>query len=236
MKVKCNYADRCDAMYPKRRCGATKVHDSRDCEPCPFPEPGDAKCVETYDSLEDTVAHKHRVQNLLASVFSELTHRGMHHDDSKLKEPEKTVFDEMTPKLKGATYGSDEYKGFLKHMKVGLDHHYSQNRHHPEHFEDGISRMNLVDLIEMLADWKAASERHDDGNIYNSIMHNKERFSMPDWLVNCLLHTAEDLGWWDGVIPEICEKCKKPFTKDQDFIVCPKCREEQDGEDQGSSD
>ena len=38
------------------------------------------------------------------------------------------------------------------------------NRHHPEHFgEDGIRGMNLPDVVEMLCDWKAASERTKDG-------------------------------------------------------------------------
>ncbi len=57
-------------------------------------------------------------------------------------------------------------------------------------------------------------------------MHNAKRFGMSRWLKDCLLHTAEDLGWWDGVAGLICEKCEDPFMPDQDFVVCPKCREE----------
>ena len=66
------------------------------------------------------------------------------------------TFDEYTPKLKHSTYGTDEYKGFLAGMGAGLEHHYAHNRHHPEHHAGGVHGMNLVDLIEMLADWKAA--------------------------------------------------------------------------------
>jgi hypothetical protein len=55
-------------------------------------------------------------------------------------------------------------------MGDGLKHHYSHNRHHPEFFgEDGVDGMTLVDLIEMLADWKAATERHDDGDLAKSL-------------------------------------------------------------------
>jgi hypothetical protein len=130
---------------------------------------------------------------------------------------------------------ADEYKGFLKELAPALDdHHYPKNRHHPEHFEDGMNDMNLLDLIEMLADWKAASERHaDGGNLAVSILLNedRERFKMSVWHQELLLQTAEALGWWDGVMPDLCEKCGKPFPPDQDFIICKKCREETDGGD-----
>ena len=60
-------------------------------------------------------------------------------DNSKLESPEKELFDEYTPKLKDCTYGSDEYKEFLKGLKVALDHHYANNSHHPEHYENGVN-------------------------------------------------------------------------------------------------
>lgn len=226
MKVRCNQMDLCKKMFPDRDCGAWKIHDDSQCEPCPFSKPGDAKCV--YDSTEDTEAHKNRVRDLIGTVFSDLIHRGQHHDFSKTKLPERPIFDEFTPKLKNSVFGSDEYEVFLKDMKVALDHHYKHNRHHPEYFDTGMNGMNLIDLIEMLADWKAAGERHGDGNLAVSILLNmdRERFKMAAWHRDILLRTAEDLGWWDGVMPENCEKCDKPFPPDQDFILCHKCREE----------
>jgi hypothetical protein len=55
-------------------------------------------------------------------------------------------------------------------MGDGLKHHYAHNRHHPEFFgEDGVDGMSLVDVIEMLADWKAATEHHDDGDLAKSL-------------------------------------------------------------------
>jgi hypothetical protein len=84
--------------------------------------------------------------------------------------PEVQVFDEFTPKLRTSTYGSDAYKGHLEAMGGGLKHHYAHNRHHPEFFgEDGVDGMALVDLIEMLADWKAAAERHENGDLAKSL-------------------------------------------------------------------
>jgi hypothetical protein len=91
-------------------------------------------------------------------MINELSKRAVNHDKSKLESPEKEIFEEYTPKLKGTTYGSEEYKEFLKEMKPALDHHYANNRHHPEHFKNGVNDMNLFDLLEMAADWLAAGK------------------------------------------------------------------------------
>lgn len=151
--------------------------------------------MNTYDSLPDTLAHIGRVRQLIRLCQSNLNTRALHHDDSKCEAPEKPVFDEMTPKLKASTYGSEEYKGFLAHMKVALDHHYAANSHHPEHYPNGISGMSLLDVLEMLCDWKAAGERHANGSIAKSLEVNKGRFGISDQLASILQNTAKELGW-----------------------------------------
>ncbi len=148
-----------------------------------------------YDSAKDTLLHIKRVSELLTEAASELIRRANVHDNSKLESPEKEYFDEYTPKLAGSTYGSDEYKSFLKELKVGLDHHYAHNSHHPEHYENGIDGFDLFDLIEMFFDWKAATERHNDGNIHKSILINKERFKISDQLESILSNTAKRLNY-----------------------------------------
>lgn len=149
--------------------------------------------MKSYDSRADTLLHIKRVSQLLTEASSELITRANKHDDSKLKSPEKEIFDEFTPKLKNSTYGSEEYKDFLASMKVGLDHHYKNNSHHPEHYENGVNGFDLFDLIEMFFDWKAATERHANGNIYSSIEINKERFNLSPQLCDILKNTAERL-------------------------------------------
>lgn len=144
-----------------------------------------------YSSKPDTLAHKKNVSNKMKILIDDMILRSVSHDDSKLVSPEKEIFDEFTPKLKDSTYMSDEYKGFLKEMQVALDHHYSENRHHPEHFKNGIHDMNLVDILEMLADWKAASERHENGDILKSIELNKDRFGYSDDLKQLLINTVK---------------------------------------------
>jgi len=149
----------------------------------------------TVDSTLDTLRHSRRVDELLLQLVVSVQQRITRHDASKLEDPEKAIFDEYSPKLKTSTYGSDEYKGFLAEMKVALDHHYANNRHHPEHFEAGVAGMTLVDLIEMLADWKAASERQADGDLAVSLGIQKARFGLSDQLASILENTARDAGW-----------------------------------------
>jgi len=142
-----------------------------------------------YDSKADTLQHIKRVNELLLTAVSELLIRAGKHDSSKLESPEKELFDEYTPKLKNCTYGSEEYKEFLKGSKVALDHHYENNSHHPEHYENGVNGFDLFDLVEMAMDWCAAVERHDDGDIFKSLEINTERFQLSNQIV-CILHNT----------------------------------------------
>lgn len=146
-----------------------------------------------YDSAQDTLDHIRRVAELLNKISKLLIIRGIEHDKSKLYPPEKEIFDTYTPKLKDTTYGSEEYKTFLEEMQVALEHHYSENPHHPEHYKNGIDGMDLLDVIEMLCDWKAASERHDDGDINKSILFNERRFGISKQLINIFQNTIKIL-------------------------------------------
>ena len=147
------------------------------------------------DSTEETQKHKNRVKELLNQASDEILNRGKNHDNSKLESPEKELFDEYTSKLGGVIYGSDQYNEFLKALKPALDHHYENNSHHPEHYENGIDGMNLFDIIELFFDWKASGERHRGGNIYESIRINKARFNISDQLEKILINTAKKKGW-----------------------------------------
>lgn len=143
----------------------------------------------------ETSKHIAKVKNFMLQVVYALSNKAMMHDLSKFSEEEKSIFIEYTPKLKKSTYGSDEYKGFLKGMKPALDHHYSENRHHPEHFKKGIKDMTLLDIMEMLCDWKAATLRHENGDIYKSIELNQDRFKYTDEFKQILINTAERLSY-----------------------------------------
>jgi Family of unknown function (DUF5662) len=158
--------------------------------------------AELYDSAPDTLAHIEQVRELLEDVIGNLHYRASVHDASKLRDPEKAVFDEFSPKLATSTYGSDEYKQFLVGMGEGLNHHYANNDHHPEHWQHGIADMDLIQVIEMLADWKAATLRHENGSLSRSIAQNAERFGYGVEFYRLLWNTADRMGWLEpGAIP-----------------------------------
>jgi hypothetical protein len=142
-----------------------------------------------------TIRHIEAVRNFLNTVVKELLHRGEQHDQSKLQSPEVELFDKYSKKLRGLTYGSPEYKASLAKLKPAIDHHNANNRHHPEHYANGIKDMTLIDLLEMLCDWKASSMRQNDGNILKSIEMNQERFKYSDELKEILENTAK---WLDS--------------------------------------
>jgi len=177
-----------------------------------------------------TMRHIETLRNYLNAVIRELLGRQEAHDQSKLQSPEVEILEEFTPKLRGITYGSQEYRDCLKAMRPMIEHHNRVNRHHPEfhgtllicdfcgaHNEikdvtavdnydefqlcrhcqhpdlretGNISGMNLIDLIEMLCDWKAAGLRHDDGDLMKSIEINQERFGYSDELAHIFRNTA----------------------------------------------
>jgi hypothetical protein len=137
-----------------------------------------------------TMRHIERVRNLLNQAAIELMRRGEKHDQSKLASPEVELFTEYTEKLAELKFGSQEYNDNLELMKPALDHHYANNSHHPQHWKNGVDDMSLFDLLEMFLDWKASSERHNDGNIRLSIEKNGKRFDMSPQLIRIFENTV----------------------------------------------
>lgn len=138
-----------------------------------------------------TMLHINRVRQLLNLAVTEFIQRGEDHDQSKLVSPEVELFAEYTDKLAGCTYGSPEYQEFKRLLKPALDHHYANNRHHPEYYANGVNDMTLFDVLEMLMDWKAASERQNNGCINRSVEENSERFGIHKQLTQILVNTIK---------------------------------------------
>lgn len=148
-----------------------------------------------HDSTHDTIAHINKVQVLIAEFQFALDTRAAVHDASKLQEPEKSGYDQLTADLKDIVYGTDEYRAALAAAKPVIDHHYAHNSHHPEHYTNGIADMSLLDIVEMLCDWKAASGRTKQGSIAASLAYNKARFGLSDQLAAIFENTIRELGW-----------------------------------------
>jgi hypothetical protein len=165
----------------------------------------------SYDSRPETQAHINRVGDFLETAIQNLWDRKYRHDASKMVEPELSAFNIATPKLANLEYGSEEYKQSLRDLGPALAHHFAENDHHPEHFENGVRGMSLMALIEMLCDWRAASERvkqrTDDPekvvSFESGLVFNKERFGISDDLYEILLNTARELDMLSRVLEKV---------------------------------
>lgn len=152
-----------------------------------------ALTLEQRATNYDTMRHIERVRHYLNFFIIDLLDRGEKHDQSKLESPEVEMFAQFTAQLATTTYGSPAYNQAKAMMGPALAHHYANNAHHPEHHKRGVDDMTLLDVLEMFADWKASSERHNDGNILLSIEKNADRFNLSPQLVRILENTARVL-------------------------------------------
>lgn len=156
----------------------------------------DAAAPEGYDSRPDILAHIDRVVYWLARFRHEMALRARAHDASKLAEPEKSMFDKFTWRLAHTEFGSEEYKAQLAEMnQTALPHHYAANRHHPEHFENGVNDMTLVDLVEMYSDWLAACQAK---GVTVDLDKLAERFGIGPQLAGILYNSLVELDKVNG--------------------------------------
>ena len=142
-----------------------------------------------------TQEHIAKVRKYIRFFTDRLTTKGEKHDASKLGEIEAPLFAEHIENLSKIEFGTEEYKKELSALAPALEHHYKYNRHHPEYFgELGINGMDLTDILEMLADWKASTERTQNGDIFKSIEINSKRFNIEPQLKQILINTAKLLA------------------------------------------
>lgn len=147
-------------------------------------------------ATEITQDHIARVADILDEFTAQLEVRGVDHDMSKFLAVEAgplQAMQDLIDKEGPAPFGSAEYRRRTALLGPMLDHHYANNSHHPEHYPEGIAGMDLFDLVEMFADWKAASERGKDNAI--GLTYCIDKYGIPPMLASILCNTADRLGW-----------------------------------------
>lgn len=125
----------------------------------------------------------------IAFCVNDLFLRAAVHDNSKFGPEEYEAYEKAFPDLQKYAYGSDEFKAALATIRPAIEHHYRVNDHHPEFFEEGIHGMHVVQLIEMLCDWKASSERSTTDFAVGLEM-NRKRFTIDDQLFRIIRNTV----------------------------------------------
>jgi len=138
--------------------------------------------------------HRQRLMIHIIKFSEELIQRGIHHDDSKFEDEELPYYSNVIDEFEKHKFGTPEYNKAKDSVYEAVQHHYKKNRHHPEHFPNGIDDMNLVDLIELLVDWKSASLNHPDkpGNILESLKWATEKYNISPQMVKILYNTIID--------------------------------------------
>jgi len=159
----------------------------------------DYSVIEDENAARATI-EKHRtdVMNNMNVFVEKLIFRAQDHDMSKFSDEEFPALFEIMRVVNRqgkADFGTPEYERRKAMLEPMTKHHYADpnNTHHPEHFENGLDGMDLLDIIEMFCDWKAAGEeRNLDGKM--SLNKAMERYNMSRQLRNIFLNTAKNLG------------------------------------------
>jgi hypothetical protein len=148
-----------------------------------------------FDFLCDTMLHVSEVQENLEQISSELRKRAFAHDRTKFQALEFDSFVSTREDFKKANYGTPEYQKCCDIVQPALDNHYSNNRHHTGYHKNGIYDMNLIDILEMLADWKAASRRSPTQTFKESLPKCYKKYNINETLQKIIETTLKDLGW-----------------------------------------
>jgi hypothetical protein len=150
-----------------------------------------AELTEETKTLLTILRHQALVRKYLLQLAKALEARALVHDLSKLQLDEFSGFVEIQQIARQHKLDSPEYKASINHQAVQL--HLARNPHHPEYHDDGIYDMSLLDLIEMVTDWKAAGETYGKTSLEESLPIQKERFKMTDEQYRLIQLIAEDL-------------------------------------------
>ena len=141
------------------------------------------------DSNLETVKHIVRIHELARKLVRAFVVQISTHDQSKLESPEAEGFHKILPRMKEVEFGSEEYEECKVLADEAIQHHYQHNRHHPEHHKRGVNDMNLIDILEMFVDWKAASERNKDGSLEKSIQYCCSKYEINPQLEEIFLNS-----------------------------------------------
>lgn len=122
--------------------------------------------------MVETQGHKRDVFENIRAIAERAMEVALQHDESKYMGEELPLLATKQPE---------------DHDKA-MEHHYKLNRHHPEHFPNGISGMCLVDLIEMYSDW--LSDAEEEGKDFLQVLEEKQsKYQFSNDLKNILHNT-----------------------------------------------
>lgn len=143
-------------------------------------------------NLELVLIHKEQIAMLLAKFAAELTYRAAIHDNSKFSPDEFNVHSDNVHHFNKYQFNTKEEQELRHRLSPASISHRKRNRHHPEYFENGIDGMNIIDLLEMICDWKSASTRVPGDSLRKGFPILKEKYNISPQLLKILENTARD--------------------------------------------
>lgn len=142
--------------------------------------------------------HRRHVDRGLRDIATELVVRANMHDRSKMEPEEREIYKRVTPEFANVQYGTPEYEAVKAKLGPALDHHYQHNDHHPEHFENGIAQMDLMQLAEMTVDRYAAWKRNPTISLMESLEIMRKQYGVQSQLFAIIVNTTLWLQESDG--------------------------------------
>lgn len=149
--------------------------------------------TEEAKTIITILRHNRLVAAYLIQIANALEKRAIGHDASKFRLDEFNGFVQINRIAREHEYGSEEYRKSLREHKDVIGLHFSRNRHHPEHHEHGIGDMSLIDLIEMVCDWKAASVTYGQTSLEKSLEIQIKRFGLDSLDLHVIRLALEEL-------------------------------------------
>ena len=120
--------------------------------------------VPTFDEFRGAnVEHRSDVSRMMSSIAEDINKAGRNHDDTKVEEPERSLFyRELCAKIEGKIDSFTDGEWYPMHCKT--------ERHHlNEHCPDDV---NLIDVIEMICDCVCAGMARS-GSVYPVTIPNE---------------------------------------------------------------
>lgn len=156
--------------------------------------------LKKIKTLETIGLHRQRVFQIMSRLSHEMILRGNKHDESKFESEELPYYINTIDIFEKNHFDSEGYYKAKESLGPALEHHYKHNRHHPEHFNNGIEGMNLVDILELLADWKSATLNRPNhrGDILESVDILSKKYGICDQLKTLLINTLKDFDMVDN--------------------------------------
>lgn len=162
----------------------------------------DLSAKKTLDSI---LNHKKSVKKRLEWLSKRLEERANNHDDSKLRVPEFRWLVQMD-KEPFTQYGTQEYFQKMDKWEKFFRHHYENNRHHPDHFREGILGFNLVDLCEFTADIISYVDTLHVGKAIEIVENQAKRFNLDFQITQLIKNTILEYFTYIGDIKPVSEQ------------------------------